>query len=53
MTINRILVQGNCWNGNCKCNQLDGEDPEKVGYPPFHEGCICMVEKIGGEKNDD
>ena len=33
---------------DCICNTFDGEDPDKVGYPPYwkdgERGCMCVVE---------
>ena len=29
--------------GDCDCLQFDNADPEEVGYPPYHDGCMCFV----------
>ncbi len=45
----KIEVIGPCWTGNfdceCDCTKYNNADPERVGYPPFHEGCTCLVKK--------
>jgi hypothetical protein len=28
---------------DCKCRSLYLADPERVGYPPYHDGCRCFV----------
>lgn len=50
----RIRVCGPCWNRAfdesgedvCHCNVYEDADPRVVGYPPFHEGCTCVVERV-------
>ena len=44
-----IRCIGPCWKWDCDCKLYDGADPEKVGYPPYHEDCMCLVEE---EDND-
>lgn len=38
-----IVMSGRCQLGDCRCRALAGGDPEKLGYPPFHEDCFCYV----------
>jgi hypothetical protein len=38
-----IIVNGPCWLGDCDCNHYDNGNPERLGYPPYHEGCMCYV----------
>jgi len=49
----RICVEGPCcgWvsgdfgEDDCHCQEYDNADPDVVGYPPFHEGCMCIVKE--------
>lgn len=46
-------VKGRCWDGDCDCNLYDGKRftglDISAGFigVPFHEGCVCILEKVG------
>lgn len=38
-----IEVAGPCLTGDCNCIEVLDGDPDVIGYPPFHDGCSCVV----------
>lgn len=39
-------TRGDCWSGNCDCNQYHAKVFKRTELPKMHEGCVCVIGKV-------